>query len=314
MREHERVIGRLDRADVYADAGARSLRHPAVCGVYFLAVIVLCMSAFHPVLLGIAFVSGLLYSICLRGGREVARSLRWQLPLVLVVMLLNPLASTKGATVLFSIGGHPFCLESLAYGACMGVLLVSTVLWLSNTSHVLTPDRVRGLLGRRAPVVALMTSMTMRLVPRYVERGNAVAEVQRACTSASPRDGGAAGGRTGVRRRSAPFLRLMSLLMGSSMEDALETADSMRARGWSAHGGRTVYVRRRFRARDVADLAVVGALVALSVFVAVRLCANFAYSFYPTMTPVVLWWGYLPYALLFFLPLLLALREEGSGL
>ena len=52
--------------------------------------------------------------------------------------------------------------------------------------------------------------------------------------------------------------------MGWSMEDSLETASAMKARGWGAAVRRTTYARHRFRRLDVAALAVGGALALLA--------------------------------------------------
>jgi energy-coupling factor transport system permease protein len=285
------------------------LRHPAVQGLYFFVVIVLCMSAFQPVLILIAFVSGLCCNVYLRGARAVGRSLRWQLPFVLLIAVLNPLFSNLGTTVLFTIGSRPFRLEPLVFGICMGVMLVSTVLWLSNASHVFSPDKATELLGNRAPVIGLMLSMTMRLVPRYTDRGQTISQVQRACTAAAGtgEDAGSVSADARKRARRLSYLRLISVLMGSSMEDALETSDAMRARGWGAKGVHTTYQRRRFRARDAADLVMLCLFGALCAFIAIVSCSQF--EFYPVMSALVPWWGYVPYALFLFLPLLLALWD-----
>ena len=132
-----------------------------------------------------------------------------------------------------------------------------------------------------------------------MRRGAAVGNVQRACTSA-----GAAGLREGARSR----LRLTSVLMGWGMEDSLDTADAMRARGWGACARRTTYRRCRFRARDGAALGVLAALVALNAVLAYAACTQF--RFYPALSVLAVWWGYVPFAVLAFAPLALEARER----
>lgn len=273
--------------------------HPAVQFAYFAAVLVLGMAAFHPVLVAIVLASGFAYSVYLRGWHAAALGLRWQLPLVLVVAAVNPLFSAMGSTELFRIGLRAVYLESLAYGLCMGMLLVSVVLWFSNASHVLTSDKVMGLFGNVAPVIALMLSMAARLVPRFVRRGNLISSVQDACAPVRPRT---------AREKTAAHVRLASVLMGWSMEDSLETADAMRSRGWGSSRRRTVYRRVRFRARDGVAAGALGALVAAAAFLAWVACSQFA--FYPRLSTLVAWWGYAVYAILMFLPLLLQAAEE----
>lgn len=277
---------------------AFDLYHPAVPACYFAAALVLGMAAFQPVLLGISLAAALACSICLRGWRAAGKSLLWQVPLLLIVTVANPLFSASGSTELFRIGLRAVYSESLAYGACMGAMLVGTVLWFSNASHVLTSDKVMALLGNAVPTVALMLSMAARLVPQFVRRGTEIASVQRACAAARP---------SGAKAQAAARIRMLSVLMGWSMEDSLDTADAMRARGWGATRRRTAYRRCRFRLRDGAALALVLAWAALCAFLAWTACSQF--TFYPQLSTLVPWWGYVPYALFLLLPVLLQAGE-----
>ncbi|WP_418256411.1 energy-coupling factor transporter transmembrane component T, partial [Gordonibacter urolithinfaciens] len=221
--------------------------HPAVAFGYFACVLAFGMAAMQPVYLALSLAAALSYSIVLRGVRATLRTALWQMPLILVMAVANPLFSAMGSTELFRIGLRAFYLESLVFGACMGAMLVCVLLWFSNASRVLSSDKVMALFGNAAPTIGLMLSMAMRLVPQFMRRGATVGDVQRACTSARA---------TGLREGARSQLRLTSVLMGWGMEDSLETADAMRARGWGARARRTTYRRCRFRARDGAALGV----------------------------------------------------------
>ena len=61
------------------------------------------------------------------------------------------------------------------------------------------------------------------------------------------------------------YLRLSTVLMGWGMEDSLETADAMRARGWGAAKKRTSYQRSRFRRQDALACIVLTACCAFAV-------------------------------------------------
>lgn len=280
---------------------AFDLYHPAVAALYFAAVLVLSMAAFHPVAVALSLAAAFGYGTCLRGWRASLRSALWQVPLILVVAVANPLFSASGSTELFRVGLRAVYLESVAYGACMGALLVAVILWFSNAAHVLTSDKVMALLGNAAPTVALMLSMSLRLVPRFVRRGAEISTVQDACARVRPRT---------AREKTASHVRLASVLMGWSMEDSLEVADAMRARGWGAAAKRTTYRRHRFRARDAVAVAVLAALVVASAVLLVQACTGFA--FYPTMTASGAWWAFVPYAALLFAPLVMQVGEEAA--
>ena len=288
--------------------------HPAVLVVYALAALVLTMAAFQPVIVGLALASALWLRGCLQGWRTVVRAVRWQVPLVVLVAVANPLFSSVGSTELFRIGTHAVYAESFAYGLCMGALLVAVMTQIACASCVLTSDKIMTVMGNRLPTVSLMLSMALRLVPRFVRQGREIASVQDACTAAR-RDGephGAhlrpRGSSQGAKARLAELSRLASVLMGWSMEDSLETADAMRARGWSSTQRRTSYQRWRFGRVDALALAVVlglGVLCAVLAQVAVT-----SYRFYPSMSALTLWWGYVPLALFFVLPLLVVLGDH----
>lgn len=272
--------------------------HPVVAFVCMSAMLVFCMCAFQPVYIATSFLAALLYSVYLRGWRAAGKSMTWQLPLIVIIAVLNPLFSAMGSTELFKIGLRAVYLESLVYGLCMGTMLVTVMLWFSNAAHVLPSDKLMALFGNVAPTISLMLSMVNRLVPKLVSRGRQVATVQETCASAS-----AATRREGAQRR----MRQTSVLMGWSMEDSLDTADAMRARGWKAGVRRTTYSRYRLCKQDAVMLVAFCLLAALNVFLAYTCCVQFA--FYPKLSQLVFWWGYLPYALLVFWPLLMQAGE-----
>lgn len=285
---------------------AFDLFHPVVALAYFATLLVIGMAAMQPVYLALSFVAALAYGAVLRGGPAMARTLAWQLPLVALLAAANLLVSASGSTELFRIGSRAFYLEGLVFGACMGLMLATVLIVLANASRVLTSDKVMALFGGVTPTVGLMISMAMRLVPRFVRRGGDIGGVQRACTASCGRDGGEPAGSRRADVRDS--LRLTSVLMGWSMEDSLDTADSMLARGWGAAETRTTYRRYRFRFLDAAALAVLGALALGSGLAAWTACSQF--GFYPAIRGFAPWWSYVPYAVFAALPLVAEARER----
>ena len=361
---------------------------------YLAVTLGLTMFSMHPLLIVLSFAGGLAYGACVRGWRTQALSLRWQLPVVLVIGLVNPLFVSMGSTELFDLFGRPVYAESLLYGCAMAGLFVASAQWFGIGSAMLSYDKVLGLLGNVVPTVALMVSMTMRMVPRFVRQGRTIAAVQDVALSCmgfgcTPSEGGvsasgeasaSAPGEVGAsmpgasipgeagasipgearasmlgetsasatapgrRHEPARFLRAShlsdrvtgrpsdrmpdrlsdrvtgrlsnrvmgrlrqsSVLMGWAMEDSLETADAMRARGWGARRQRTTYLPYRFTLRDAAVLLVL--TVAAAVCIWASWTATNAYEFYPRLAPIRAWWGYVPYAAWMFVPAALHLYE-----
>ena len=263
--------------------------HAAVPAMLFAGVAALSMLAVHPVLVTLSLSGALAFSLVARGAAATVRGLAWQLPLLVLVCLLNPFFSASGSTLLLKVGPRRVYLESLAYGATMGALLVATVLWFEDAAAVLTQDRLLALAGRRARSVPLVASMAAQLVPQMLGRARSVRAAARACT--------AAGSRPPARDE---LLRTSTMLLSWSLEDSLERADAMRARGWESGSPRTRYRPERFRARDAVAAAGIAALLALGAAGAWAACSS--WEFYPRMSGLAPWWCYLPFALLALLP------------
>lgn len=275
-------------------AHAFETSHPAVPAVYLGGTVLIAMFALQPVLIAISLAGALAASLALRGVRPTLRGLCWQLPAVGVICLVNPLFSASGSTELWRCGPVVIYLESLAFGACMGAMLVAVVLWLECASRVLTQDRVLELGARALPTVTLMVSMTAQLVPQLVRRGQAVRSTYAACTAASD-----------AKDARHAQVRMSDVLVAWAMEDSLERADAMRARGWGSTEARTTYRSVEFRARDAVALSCVVALLLANALLAGVACSQ--WHFYPTMPQLVVWWGYVPYAVQVLLPAALEL-------
>lgn len=272
--------------------------HPVIPAAYAVIALVLTMMAFQPVLIGIALIASICFQCLLGGARRLGRSLLWLVPIMVVIVVLNPLIAPAGSTALFVLGTLTVYLEGVAYGACMAALLLAVVTEFSGASQVMTTDKLMALTGRTMPIVALMLSQVNRLIVRFMRQGRQIESVQSACTAAH----------VSRTRRISAHARVVSVLVGWSLEDSLETADAMRARGWGSAARRSSYRRYRFTRHDALALGFVFALGSLCAYVAIASTVGF--RVYPVMTSLGFWWGYVPYALFFFLPSMILVGER----
>lgn len=105
----------------------------------------------------------------------------------------------------------------------------------------MTSDKFIYLFGRVAPALSLVLSMTLRFVPQFRAQLHTISEAQRTLG----RD--VSSGSILTRLRIA--LRTFSILITWSLETAIETADSMKSRGYGLRG-RTSFSIFRFDERD----------------------------------------------------------------
>ena len=274
--------------------------HPVVGMLYFLAAIVFAFCSTQPVYVAISCIMAIVYLSFLKGIRAVGRSLALFLPLLLFITLLNSFFNSAGATVLWKFAIFSLTAEGLAYGVCVGLMLVSVLIWFSCYSEVMTDDKFTFLFGKFMPTISLVISMISRWVPTMIKRGRVIYESQEALI------GGDDSSKKGAFSRG---VRMASVLAGLGMEDSIQTSDSMRARGYGLTN-RTSYASYPWHLREY---LVLGVLVVLIVINAILMfMATSQFVFYPTMSQLHLWWGYIPYVIMLALPLIVELEAVGK--
>lgn len=82
--------------------------HPVINFVYFVAVLVFSMFILHPVFLAVSLFSAFVYSGVLKGWIKALKSALICLPVIIIVMLINPMFNHYGVTILFYLyNGNP---------------------------------------------------------------------------------------------------------------------------------------------------------------------------------------------------------------
>lgn len=273
--------------------------HPAVIFLYFCGTIGFAMSTMHPLYVSLSFGMALLYGWYLKGWRSVCRGLGYGLAVIVIVAAANAFFNGLGLTVLFHVGDHPITAEALCYGLCAGGMLVSVIQWFSCYQEVMTSDKFLSLFGRLAPTTSMMVSMIFRYIPDTIRKAREIQTAQKAMLgNESP----------GKKQELSQGIRMASILMSWSMESSIETADSMRSRGYG-ETKRSHYTKQKINRYDVILLCVVGLLIAVNGYWIFARANQFA--FYPWMEGVSIpWWIGTLYAILLGIPLLLEGREQ----
>jgi len=285
------------------DVGAFGQFHPIVNGVYFLAVLLFAMLFMHPLLQGIALVCALCYLAVLKGARQMQSTVFFLLPVVAATAILNPILNHAGTTVLAVLpGGKIVTKEAIFYGISAGAMLATIICWFSCLNQLMTSDKLMYLFGRILPSLSLVFSMTLRFVPRFSDQLSAVLAAQKNIGRGIQKGS--------ISRRFQQGIAILSMMITWSFEHALDTADSMKSRGYGLKG-RTSFSLFRFTARDTGAILCMGVLI---VGIAAAFCAGkFRVSFFPTMqfnrmgTPGTI--GAFAYLLLCSVPLVTELLE-----
>ena len=224
--------------------------HPLVNFLYFALVIGFSMVLNHPLAQGISLLCAVIYAVQTEGKKAVLFTFRWCLPIMLLTAFMNPAFSHEGITVLLYFPtGNPLTLESILYGLSSGVMIATVMLWFLNFNRVVTSDKFIYLFGRVIPSLSLVLSMTLRFIPKFKAQMNAVVDAQKSID----RDVSAGS----LWRRTKIAITVLSIMVTWSLENAIETADSMKSRGYGLKG-RTAFSIYRFDDRDKMALLYLG--------------------------------------------------------
>ncbi len=221
--------------------------HPIINFLYYALVLLLSMCLMHPVYLLISLIGALTYDIYLKGRKAVRFAVMGLLPMAALAALVNPAFNHEGATILTYLpSGNPLTMESMFYGVAAAVMLASVVLWFSSYNEIMSSDKFVYLFGRMIPALSLVLSMALRFIPKFKSQMDVVAEAQ-SCIGRDTKTGS-------VIRRVSNAIKIFSIMVTWSLENAIETADSMRSRGYGLPG-RTAFSIYRFDDRDKNVLA-----------------------------------------------------------
>ena len=222
--------------------------HPAVNLIFFLFTIGITMFSMSPVFLAVTLVFSWLYSILLNGKKAIKSNLLFTLPIVVIMAVINTLFTHNGATVLFYVNNSRITLEALLYGLAAAVLLSSIIVWFSCFNVVMTSDKLIYIFGKAAPVLGLTLSMIFRFIPLLNARFREISMGQR-CMGRHVTGG--------FMAKLRQVTKEVSILISWSLEAAIETSDSMEARGYGLPG-RTSFHLFKMTPTDKVLLAGIG--------------------------------------------------------
>lgn len=278
--------------------------HPFINFLYFAFVIGFSLTLTHPLAQGIALVCAIIYAVSANGKKSVLFLLKYCLPMVLLTAFINPAFNHEGTTILlYFSNGNPLTLESILYGFSAGVMLVTLFLWFSSFSRVMTTDKFIYLFGKIIPALSLVLSMSLRFVPKF--------KVQMATVTEAQRSIGRDVSSGSLWQRTKTAIVIFSIMITWALENAIETADSMKSRGYGLKG-RTAFSIYRFDERDKYTLVWL-TFCGLFLFAGIMLAA-FGFRYFPNIRYAALDRTTIPFYCVYFslciTPVVLNFKEE----
>ncbi len=202
-----------------------------VAAVWACALIAATLLSESPMVLGALLIGVLGAGAGASLGRELARTLRTVLIVAIPIVLVQVLVYHEGLTVFARLGDlGPFgqgdlTLEALVYGAVIALKVGLLMLITTLAGLAIDPDGLLAVFRRHSFRSALTASLATRMIGVLSADSQRLAEAQRT------RPGGSV---TGARAR----VRLLSAIVGSSLDRSMDVAATLELRGFAA-GPRT---------------------------------------------------------------------------
>lgn len=276
--------------------------HPGVLLIYFIGVIGISMFTMNPLLLAVSLLGALGFAVQLENRKAVAMSFTFYIPMFFLIAITNPLFSHNGVTPLFFLNDQPITLEAILYGAAIGGMIISVMYWCRCYNLIMTSDKFIYLFGKAIPKLSLVISMAIRFVPLFIKQIKHINTVQKTMGIYATKS---------VADRILSGFRIFSAMITWSLENAVDTAASMRARGYGLPG-RTNFSLFRFTLKDGILLSILAFL--FSIVLIGSSLGVLDYSFYPRMSSIqispVSVIAYAALVILLFIPFVVEVEEN----
>lgn len=215
--------------------------HPYVIFFYYIAVGFLSMYFKHPLFL-ITIVLLLIFVTITHDGGEMFK--KW-LPLYIImiasIVILNPLLVSRGTNILFYFRGKQVTLEALMYGIVMSLSIIAILIMFISFNLILNGNKFLYIFSRVLPRTAFLIMIAIRFVPLLKERLDEIIAVQRVRQMTIS---------TGsIKERAKSGMLIIQILLTWSLEEAIQTADSMKSRGYGI-GKKTSYIPYKMQKQD----------------------------------------------------------------
>lgn len=231
--------------------------HPYVAFTYYVCVGVLLMIYNHPIFL--ATVLFLLVFVNVSHDKGTALK-KWSVPLVLmgiIFTLLNPLLVSRGTHILFYLGNRQITLEATVFGFSMALTLLAIIILFISFNLILNGNKFLFVFAKVLPRSAFLIMLAIRFVPLLKGRFEEISTVQR-MRGMTVMSGT-------IRERARNGMNMIQTLLTWSLEEAIQTADSMTARGYGSRD-KSSYSQYKMERRDWIWLSILIMLFGVSIW------------------------------------------------
>lgn len=275
--------------------------HPVSLLVYFVLILIVTMFLNIPVILILSLFGAWSYNL-VQDKATLLHGLFYDSIFFIIIAISNPIFIHRGRTILFFLNGKAITLEAATYGAFMAVMMLAVFHWCRVFAKIMTSDKLLYLCGKLTPNLSIVMSMALRYIPLFRIRSVKVNDSQTAMGLYTGE---------GYIEKTKGSLRIFSIVLTWSLENAINTANSMRARGYGI-GKRSQFSIYRFKPADL--LLVITCIILTGITLYSCSTGRVEFKYYPRLGGNVLSMDtiaiYIACGLLTLLPVFIELKEK----
>ena len=268
--------------------------HPLIAFIYFLAMVILSMLIKSPLYLSIFLLITTVLLYFLDHLRSLRKQLKFYLFMATFILILNPLFSQHGTTVLFYLKNRSITLEGVLYGITFALSLLNILFLFLAYNLIISPQKFLYLFGNRIPKMAFILTIIMGFIPLFTRRMHEILDVRKSFIKDTSN--------ASYKHKLKESMTSLNTLVSWTLEESLENASSMRARGYGTHK-RTSALFYDF---DRRDYILLGIGIVLLIIISISL---FLDQLPPFPNSFIQWLYFLCIVLFAALPLLIEMRE-----
>ncbi len=214
--------------------------HPISLMIYFILLLISFLSLEYSKYLIFIFAILSVQYMLLVGAKKFLKSFIYFILLTIFMGIFNLIFNHSGDTPFLYINGIPITIESFIYGIYSGIMISCFILLFNCFNKSVDNGKINYLFSRHLPVFGLIISMSFSIFERFK---NKLDTIKLALFTQGIRS--SLGLLSKIRYASTVFTVLISVLL----EDSVDTALSMTARGYGSHTKKT-YKKYSFKAND----------------------------------------------------------------
>ncbi len=221
--------------------------HPIINLGFFLGMIVSTMLFFDMVFIPISFFAAFTYGFYVGRKKFIKMVFIFVIPVMVISIIVNLYTNQLGSEILFYFLGREVYYEALIYGLITAMSFGSILMWFYAYNYVVSSDKFLYVFGKIIPTLSLVFSMVLRFIPLFHKRATLISTGQK-CIGHDMGSGT-------KKERARHGVKILSIMTTWSLENSIDTSDSMKARGYGLPG-RSSYTQFVFSPRDGMLMAV----------------------------------------------------------